>query len=76
MEIYLLIFVNNSKLRQDYNLMFMFNVENFPSYLDKISILEPGRISRENHFNVFATFNKNSEMNQMAQPSQIQHNFL
>ena len=68
MEIYLLIFVNNSKLRQDYNLMFMFNVENFPSYLDKISILEPGRISRENHFNVF---NKNSEMNQMAQPSQI-----
>ena len=72
----LLIFVNNSKLGQDYNLMFMLNVKNFPWYLNKISTLEQGRISRENDFNVFATFNKNTEMNQMAHPSQIQYNSL
>ena len=56
--------------------MFMLNVKNFPWYLNKISTLEQGRISRENDFNVFATFNKNTEMNQMAHPSQIQYNSL
>ena len=44
--------------------------------MNKISTLEQGRISRENDFNVFATFNKNTEMNQMAHPSQIQYNSL